>query len=90
MFLAHGLKTMLVIWHMICGLFWYILCNVPTLGHIYITECYDDQSIQMEVIASTGAIEGFLGSVLHRSSYFTIMIHFSQLGFGFAAFPRFS
>jgi hypothetical protein len=28
-------------------------CNVPTLGHHYITECYDDQSSQMEVIAST-------------------------------------
>jgi hypothetical protein len=25
--------------------------NVPTLGHHYITECYDDQSSQMEVIA---------------------------------------
>jgi hypothetical protein len=36
-------------------------CNVPTLGHHYITECYDDQSSQMEVIASTGAIEGFFG-----------------------------
>jgi hypothetical protein len=28
-------------------------CNVPTLGHHYISECYDDQSSQMEVIAST-------------------------------------
>jgi hypothetical protein len=28
-------------------------CNVPTLGHHYITEGYDDQSSQMEVIAST-------------------------------------
>ena len=27
--------------------------NVPTLGHHYITECYDDQSSQMEDIAST-------------------------------------
>jgi hypothetical protein len=36
-------------------------CNVPTLGHHYITECYDDQSSQMEVIASTGAIEGYFG-----------------------------
>ena len=36
-------------------------CNVPTLGHHYITECYDDQSSQMEIIASTGAIEGYFG-----------------------------
>jgi hypothetical protein len=36
-------------------------CNVPTLGHHYITECYDDHSSQMEVIASTGAIEGYFG-----------------------------
>jgi hypothetical protein len=33
----------------------YILkkCNVPTLGHHYIAEVYDDQSSQMDVIAST-------------------------------------
>jgi hypothetical protein len=36
-------------------------CNVPTLGHHYITECYDDQSSQMEVIMCIGATEGFLG-----------------------------
>jgi hypothetical protein len=35
--------------------------NVPTLGHHCITECYDDQSSQMEVIASIGAIEGYFG-----------------------------
>jgi hypothetical protein len=57
-------------------------CNVPTLGHQGITECYDDQSSQMEVIASTETIEGILGSGLHRSSYFIIMIHSAQLGFG--------
>jgi hypothetical protein len=34
-------------------------CKVPTVGHHYIIECYDDQSIQMEVIESTRAIEGF-------------------------------
>ena len=28
-------------------------CNVPTLGHHYIAEVYDDQSSQMDVIAST-------------------------------------
>ena len=37
-------------------------CNVPTLGHHYITKCYDDQSSQMEVIASTGTIEGYFGA----------------------------
>jgi hypothetical protein len=36
-------------------------CNVPTLGHHYITEGYDDQSSQMEVIASTGIIERYFG-----------------------------
>jgi hypothetical protein len=34
-------------------------CNVPTLGHHFITECYDGQSSQMEVIASIGVIEGY-------------------------------
>jgi hypothetical protein len=34
-------------------------CNVPALGHHYITECYDDQSSQMEVIESTWNIEGY-------------------------------
>jgi hypothetical protein len=36
-------------------------CNVPNLGHHYITEGYDDQSSQLEIIASTGAIEGYFG-----------------------------
>jgi hypothetical protein len=36
-------------------------CNVPTLGHHYITEGYDDQSSQMEVIASTEIIERYFG-----------------------------
>jgi hypothetical protein len=31
-------------------------CNVPTLGHHYITEVYDDQSSQMDVIESTWII----------------------------------
>jgi hypothetical protein len=65
------------------------ICNVPTLGHQGITECYDDQSSQMEIIASTGAIEGYFGVHLHRSSYFIIMIHSAQLGFGSVAFRRF-
>jgi hypothetical protein len=36
-------------------------CNVPTLGHHYITEGYDDQSSQMEAITSTGIIERHFG-----------------------------
>lgn len=36
-------------------------CNVPTLGHHYISGCYDDQSNQMDVIASTMTIEGYFG-----------------------------
>ena len=37
------------------------VCNVPTLGHHHSAEGYDDQSSQMEVIASTGTIEGYFG-----------------------------
>jgi hypothetical protein len=36
-------------------------CNVPTLGHHYITEGYNDESSQMEVIASTETIERYFG-----------------------------
>jgi hypothetical protein len=36
-------------------------CNVPNLGHHYITEGYDDQSSRLEIIASIGAIEGYFG-----------------------------
>ena len=36
-------------------------CNVPTLGHHYIMEGYDDQSSQMEVIVSTKIIERYFG-----------------------------
>ena len=36
-------------------------CNVPTLGHHYITKCYDDQSSQTGVILSTRDIEGYFG-----------------------------
>jgi hypothetical protein len=61
-------------------------CNVPTLVHRYITECYDEQISEMEVIAIKISIEGFFGCELHCSSYFTIMIHSTQLGFGFVAF----
>jgi hypothetical protein len=36
-------------------------CNVSTLEHQGITQCYDDQGSQLEIIASTGAIEGYFG-----------------------------
>ena len=36
-------------------------CNVPTLGHHYISGCYDDQSNQMDVMTSTMTIEGYFG-----------------------------
>jgi hypothetical protein len=36
-------------------------CNVPTLGHHHSAEIYDDQSRQMEVIASTGVFERHCG-----------------------------
>jgi hypothetical protein len=36
-------------------------CNVPILGHHYIAEVYDDQSSQMDVIASTRIIKGNFG-----------------------------
>jgi hypothetical protein len=43
----------------------------------------------MEVIGVQGLLRGILGSVLHLSSYFIIMIHSAQLGFGSVAFRRF-
>jgi hypothetical protein len=36
-------------------------CNVPTLGHHHSAEVYDDQSSQMDVIASTRVIERHCG-----------------------------
>jgi hypothetical protein len=36
-------------------------CNVPTLGHHHNAKVYDDQSSQMDVIASTGVIERHCG-----------------------------
>jgi hypothetical protein len=36
-------------------------CNVPTLGHHHSAEIHDDQSSQMEVIASTGVFERHCG-----------------------------
>jgi hypothetical protein len=36
-------------------------CNVPTLGHHHRAEIYDDQSIQMDAIVSTGVFERHCG-----------------------------
>jgi hypothetical protein len=36
-------------------------CNVPTLGHYHRAEIYDDQSSQMDVIASTWVFEMHFG-----------------------------
>jgi hypothetical protein len=38
-----------------------MFCNVPTLGHHHRAEIYDDQSSQMDVIASTGVFERHCG-----------------------------
>jgi hypothetical protein len=40
-------------------------CNVPTLGHHHRAEIYDDQSSQMDAIASTGVFERHCGVQLH-------------------------
>jgi hypothetical protein len=64
-------------------------CNVPTLGHHHRAETYDDQSSQMDVIASTGVFERHCGVQL----VFIIIFHhyepFTQVGFGFVPFRRF-
>jgi hypothetical protein len=57
-FSSHFLGILLYFIHLL------FQCNVPTLGHHYITEFYNDQSCQMEVIASTRAIEGYFGDRL--------------------------
>jgi hypothetical protein len=70
--------------------------NVPTLGHHYIIECYDDQSSQMEVTMSTGDIEGFfwvhLASLIlfhHHDPFCTTWIFFSLHSNDFCNFELF-
>jgi hypothetical protein len=59
-------------------------CNVPTLGHRGITGCCDDQSSQMEIIASTGTIEGYFGGRLaslilfHHYDLLCILLHYDD------------
>jgi hypothetical protein len=58
-------------------------CNVPTLGHHHSAEVYDDQSSQMDVIASTRVIERLCGVQLallilfhHYESFHTYWLWF--------------
>jgi uncharacterized protein YjlB len=62
-------------------------CNVPTLGHHYITECYDDQSSQMEDIASTMTIEGYFGVWLASLISFHHYDPFPTAGLWFRCIP---
>jgi hypothetical protein len=50
-------------------------CNVPTLGHHHRAEIYDDQSSQMDAIATTvqGYLRGHCG--VHVWRYFCKNIH---------------
>jgi hypothetical protein len=63
-----------------------MVCNVPTLGHHHIAEVYDDQSSQMDVIASTRIIERnfgvWIGSLIPFHHYYPFHIG----GLGFVAF----
>jgi hypothetical protein len=58
-------------------------CNVPTLGHHYITEGYDDQSSRMEVIASTEIIERYFGV---RLTSFIPFLHYDPFRTGWRWF----
>jgi hypothetical protein len=59
------------------------ICNVPTLGHHHSAEGYDDQSSQMEVIASTGIIERHCGVQL---AFLIIFHHYETFCFGWPWF----
>jgi hypothetical protein len=65
-------------------------CNVPTLGHHYITKCYDGQSSQMEVIESTEAIEGYFGVQLASIILFHHHDPFHTAWFWFRCIPTIS
>jgi hypothetical protein len=65
-------------------------CNVPILGHYYITECYAYQSSQIGVTASSRDIKGFYWARIASFIIFIIEIHSAQLDFGSVAFRRFS
>jgi hypothetical protein len=54
-------------------------CNVPTLGHHYIAKVYDDQSSQVDVIASAWVIEKHFGIQL---ASFTPFHHYDLFHIG--------
>jgi hypothetical protein len=58
-------------------------CNVPTLGHHHSAEVYDDQSSQMDVIASTGVIERHCGVQL---AFLIIFHHYEPFRTGWLWF----
>jgi hypothetical protein len=64
-------------------------CNVPILGHYYITECYAYQSSQIWVTASSRDIKGFYWARIASFIIFITRIHSAQLDFGSVAFQRF-
>jgi hypothetical protein len=59
-------------------------CNVPTLGHHHSAEIYDDQSSQMDVIASTGVFERHCGVQL---ALLIIFHHYEPFRTGWLWFP---
>jgi hypothetical protein len=58
-------------------------CNVPTLGHHHSAEIYDDQSSQMDVIASTGVFERHCGVQL---AFIIIFHHYEPFRTGWLWF----
>jgi hypothetical protein len=58
-------------------------CNVPTLGHHHRAETYDDQSSQMDVIASTGVFERHCGVQL---AFIIIFHHYDPFRTGWLWF----
>jgi hypothetical protein len=65
-------------------------CNVPTLGHHHRAKTYDDQSSQMDVIASTGVFERNFGVHL---AFIIIFHHYEPFRIGwlwFRSIPTFS
>jgi hypothetical protein len=60
-----------------------IFCNVPTLGHHHRAETYDDQSSQMDVIASTGVFEKHCGVQL---AFIIIFHHYEPFRTGWLWF----
>jgi hypothetical protein len=61
----------------------FTICNVPTLGHHHSAEIYDDQSSQMDVIASTGVFERHCGVQL---AFIIIFHHYEPFHTGWLWF----